>query len=166
VTQAIADLRLQYIKFPVTEQEQSAVKQMFYSIARFPRVVGALDCTHVKIKSPGKVIFYKYLQLVFFFLSCSGGAQAEIFRNRKTFFSFNVQTVSDANLKILDIVARWPGSVHDTTIFRNSRLCTRFENNEINNAVLVADAGCPVKNYLLTPLSQTHTRGENLIMKP
>jgi hypothetical protein len=60
VTQAIADLRLQYIKFPVTEQEQSAVKQMFYSIARFPRVVGALDCTHVKIKSPGKVIFYKY----------------------------------------------------------------------------------------------------------
>jgi hypothetical protein len=67
VTQAIADLRLQYIKFPVTEQEQSAVKQMFYSIARFPRVVGALGCTHVKIKSPGKVIFYKYLQLVFFF---------------------------------------------------------------------------------------------------
>jgi hypothetical protein len=98
----------------------------------------------------------------FFFPSCSGGAQAEIFRNRKFFFSFNVQTVSDANLKILDIVARWPGSVHDTTIFRNSRLCTRFKNNEINNAVLVSDAGYPVKNNLLTPLSQTHTRGENL----
>ncbi|CAH1380802.1 unnamed protein product, partial [Tenebrio molitor] len=64
VTQAIADLRLQYIKFPVTEQEQSAVKQI---IARFSRVVGALDCTHVKIKSPG-------------------GAQAEIFRNRNFFF--------------------------------------------------------------------------------
>lgn len=72
MTQAIADLRLQYIKFPVTEQEQSAVKQMFYSIARFPRVVGALDCTHVKIKSPGKVIFYKYLQLVFFFFHVQG----------------------------------------------------------------------------------------------
>jgi hypothetical protein len=73
----------------------------------------------------------------FFFPSCSGGAQAEIFRNRKKNFSFNVQTVSDANLKIFDIVAKWPGCVHDTTIFRNSRLCTRFENNEINNAVLV-----------------------------
>jgi hypothetical protein len=72
--------------------------------------VGVLDFTHVKIKSPGKVIFYKYLQLVFF-LSCSGGAQAEIFRGRKKFISFNVQTVSDANLKILGIVARWPGSV-------------------------------------------------------
>jgi hypothetical protein len=36
------------------------------------------------------------------------------------------------------------------------------ENNEINNAVLVADAGYPVKKYLLTPLFQTHTRGENV----
>lgn len=27
----------------------------FYNIAKFPRVVGAIDCTHVKIQSPGKL---------------------------------------------------------------------------------------------------------------
>jgi hypothetical protein len=26
----------------------------------------------------------------------------------------NVQTIADANLKIRDIVARWPGSAHDS----------------------------------------------------
>ncbi|KAJ8978100.1 hypothetical protein NQ317_018966 [Molorchus minor] len=38
------------------------------------------------------------------------GDQAENFRNRKEYYSFNVQTICDANLCIRDIVARWPGS--------------------------------------------------------
>lgn len=41
---------------------------------------GAIDCTHVKILSPG-------------------GGTAESFRNRHQYFSINVQIVSDANLK-------------------------------------------------------------------
>ena len=66
---------------------------------------------------------------------------AKTFRNRKGFFSINVQTVSDKNLKILDIVARWPGSVHDQTIFDNSNINHRFLNNEFRNSILVADSG-------------------------
>jgi hypothetical protein len=30
-----------------------ATKQGFFQIAGFPRVVGAVDCTHVSIQSPG-----------------------------------------------------------------------------------------------------------------
>ncbi|KAJ3665473.1 hypothetical protein Zmor_000966 [Zophobas morio] len=75
VTRAIANLREEYIKFPQTEEEISIVQQGFYQLARFPRVVGALDCTHIKIKSPG-------------------GENAEIYRNRKNFFSLNVQTIA------------------------------------------------------------------------
>lgn len=45
-----------------------------------------------------------------------GGSNGEIFRNRKGYFSLNVQTMCDSNLKIMDIVARWPGSSHDSTI--------------------------------------------------
>jgi hypothetical protein len=59
-----------------------------FSRARFPNCIGAIDCSHVKIQSPG-------------------GDQAETFRNRKLFFSLNVQTIADANLKIRDIVARF-----------------------------------------------------------
>jgi hypothetical protein len=54
VTQAIARLMPQYIRFPQTAEEKSRIQQGFYEIARFPRVLGALDCTHVKVKSPGK----------------------------------------------------------------------------------------------------------------
>lgn len=52
---------------PYTNEEISELKQNFYNIARFPRCIGALDCTHIKIQSPG-------------------GDQAELFRNRKQFF--------------------------------------------------------------------------------
>lgn len=47
-------MRPQYIKFPTTQSEKSVIQREFYDIAKFPDVVGALDCTHVKIRSPGK----------------------------------------------------------------------------------------------------------------
>jgi hypothetical protein len=53
VTQAIASLRLEYIKFPETQEERNKTQLEFYKIARFPRVLGALDCTHVRIQAPG-----------------------------------------------------------------------------------------------------------------
>lgn len=53
VTEAIASLRQQYINFPTTDENFKQKKRDFYSIARFPRIIGAIDCTHVKIQSPG-----------------------------------------------------------------------------------------------------------------
>lgn len=50
VSEAIASLRPQYIQMPNPEQ----AKRQFYQIARFPKVIGAVDCTHVKIQSPGE----------------------------------------------------------------------------------------------------------------
>ena len=46
-----------------------------------------------------------------------GGENAELFQNRKGFFSINVLAVCGPNLEILNIVARWPGSVHDARIY-------------------------------------------------
>lgn len=56
-----------------------------------------------------------------------GGQNAELFRNRKGYFSINVQVVSDASLEVRNITARRPGSVHDSTIFNTSPLCVEFE---------------------------------------
>jgi nuclease HARBI1 len=98
----------------------------------FAGVVGAIDCTHIKIESPG-------------------GNQAELFRNRKTWFSLNVQAVCNSEGIFTNVVARWPVSVHDSRIFENSYLAYQLENKEIPG-LLLGDSGYPVLPYLLTPL--------------
>lgn len=138
VSHHIAMLCPQFIDFPRTEQNIKTVKQDFYNIAKFPMVIGAIDCTHVKIKSPG-------------------GDNAEAYRNRKGFFSINVQTICDANLKIQDIVARWPGSTHDSTIFNNSAVRGKFERGEKKNCLLVADSGYAQRSYMMTLVGNPHT---------
>lgn len=52
-TRAIASLKDEYIKMSVTAEEILDMKLNFHDIAQFPKVIGALDCTHVWIKSPG-----------------------------------------------------------------------------------------------------------------
>lgn len=104
VSFAIAGLRPDYINMPETHAEIIRTKNGFYNMVQphgIPNVVGLIDCTHVKIYSPG-------------------GIDAERYRNRKGYFSINVQLVGRYDLKILDIVARWPGSTHDSQIFDRS----------------------------------------------
>nr|CAH7743036.1 unnamed protein product [Callosobruchus chinensis] len=60
-------------------------QQDFYSLASFPRIIGAIDYT----------------------------------LNRKGDVSINTQMMCDAKFKILNVVARWPASTHDSTIFNN-----------------------------------------------
>ncbi|KAJ8912380.1 hypothetical protein NQ315_014748 [Exocentrus adspersus] len=143
VTQAIAGLYRQFVRMPQTEEELREVSQKFYNVARLPKCCGAIDCTHVKIISPG-------------------GNNAEIYRNRKGFFSLNVQAVCDANCMFQDVVCRWPGSTHDSQIFLNSHIRARCENNDFDDYVLVGDSGYAVKKYLITPLAEPITRAEQL----
>lgn len=117
--------------------------EKFYSIARFPSVVGAIDCTHIHIASPG-------------------GVNPELYRNRKDVFSINTQIIADANLKIRNIVARWPGSVHDSTIFNNSNMKDLMQAETFGKCCLLGDRGYGLKNYLLTPLANPQTDAERL----
>ena len=140
VVRKIAELKPHYIQMPTPEELQS-IKLKFYRLRRMPRVIGAIDGTHIRIQSPG-------------------GPQAEIFRNRKGYFSINCQAVCDADLKIRNIVARWPGSVHDSTIFNDSSLCARLENGEYGEDFLVGDSGYACRPFLLTSLVNPRTPGE------
>ena len=40
-----------------------------------------------------------------------------------------LQLVSDPSYRVINCVARWPGSVHDSRILRNSGLFAQFESN-------------------------------------
>lgn len=101
VTRVLCELRPQFIQMPTTDQNITLTKRNFFNMVDpngIPGVVGLIDCTHVKIESPG-------------------GVDAERFRNRKGYFSVNVQVIGNVDLSIMDIEARWPGASHDSYIF-------------------------------------------------
>lgn len=72
----------------------------------------------------------------------------------------NVQVVSDSKSYIMDLVARWPGSAHDSHIFENSTLNRRFQLGQFENAHLLGDSGYPLRNYLMTTLANPRTNAE------
>ena len=103
----IAALHDRFIFMPRNEREIAEAKTKFHSIAHFPSVIGCIDGTHIKMQS-------------------AGGENAELYRNRKGYFSYNVQAICDKDLKIRSIDARWPGSTHDSTVFSASLVHMRF----------------------------------------
>ena len=139
VSQSIAKRKQVFINFP-TGLSLSEVKRQFHEIARFPNVIGCIDGTHIPISSPG-------------------GEQAELYGNRKGYFSINVQAVCDATLCFTNIVCRWPGSTHDSRVFSNSALCCQLEDGSIDGIIL-GDSGYPCKKFLMTPLLDPRTSSE------
>ena len=93
-----------------------------------------------------------------------GGDSAEVYRNRKSFFSINVQAICNANRYFTNVVARWCGSTHDSRILENSVIRDRFENNEVDG-LLLGDNGYPCKRYLMTPLLHPVTNAEKAYNK-
>ncbi|XP_019699684.1 putative nuclease HARBI1 [Harpegnathos saltator] len=68
--------------------------------------------------------------------------------------------VCDAQRRILDIVARWRGSAHDSRIWNSSRLKEKFEERRMTG-ILLGDAGYPCRPYLLTPFLNPRTPTED-----
>lgn len=60
VSEAIARLRPNVIHFPTTREEIYREQLQFYNIARFPKVIGCIDCTHIRVQSFGNVNFYSH----------------------------------------------------------------------------------------------------------
>ncbi|XP_026060567.1 putative nuclease HARBI1 [Carassius auratus] len=100
------------------------------SVSGFPNVIGCIDGTHIPIKAP----------------SINEGDYV----NRKSIHSINVQVICEATQIITNVEAKWPGSVHDARIFRESSLCQTFQQGQYNG-YLLGDRGYPCLPYLMTP---------------
>jgi len=94
-----------------------------------------------------------------------GGLDAEMYRNRKGYFSINVQTICDADLRIQNIVYTFPVSTHDSTIFNHSNIRGRFERGDMRNSIIVGDSGYALKSYLMTPFLNPNGEGQNIYNK-
>lgn len=74
-----------------------------------PRIVGAIDCTHIKIKAPKN--------------------HKQDFFNRKHSYSINLQAVVNADMMFIDVYCGQPGSLHDSRVFRKSDLYKKATEN-------------------------------------
>ncbi|KAJ1218653.1 hypothetical protein NDU88_006230 [Pleurodeles waltl] len=90
-----------YIVFPQVE-DLPTVKGDFYALGHIPSIIGAIDGTHVALVPPGR--------------------SEQVYRNRKSYHSMNVQMVCLADQYISHVNAKFPGSVHDAYILRNSSM--------------------------------------------
>lgn len=76
-------------------------------VADFPRVAGAVDGTLIPIKAPS--------------------SNESDFVDRHGNNSFNAMVVCGGNHEFFYASARWPGSVHDNRVLRNSTLFQQWE---------------------------------------
>ena len=60
--------------------------------------------------------------------------------------------MTDASYKFIDAVVKWPGSTHDSFIFRFSDVKDHLDTNhiEINGGLVLGDSGYPLLRYLMT----------------
>ncbi|TKS65903.1 putative nuclease HARBI1 [Collichthys lucidus] len=107
-----------------------AIKEEFHRIAGFPNVIGCIDGTHIPITAPSH-------------------NEAD-YVNRKSIHSINVQIICDAAHIITNVEAKWPGSVHDSRIYRESNLSARLQHGEFDG-LLLGDRGYTCQPRLLTP---------------
>ena len=64
--------------------------------------------------------------------------------------------------KSKSIVARWPGSTHDSRVFHTSSLCTYLEtnNHSLDDGTLLGDSGYACTPYLMTPYPSPSTAAQ------
>ena len=129
VSRAIAKQKRHFLSFP---DNLTDTKRKFYDVAHFGGVIGAIDCAHMRIICPNK-------------------RNTMAFINRKQFYSVKVQAVCDSDAFITNIVARWPGSTHDSRIFENSMIADKLREGTIDG-ILVGDSGYACRSYLKTPI--------------
>ena len=66
--------------------------------------------------------------------------------------SLNVRGVCDANTEFIDVVAKWPGSHHDSFILRQLTVQRNFELKLYDEGWLLGDSGYSLKPWLIIPL--------------
>lgn len=127
------------IKFP----SDSRVAVTFYNIGGMPSVAGCIDGTHVNIEAPW-------------------GDKEPQFVNRHGKHSINAMCVCGPNRKLYYVSARWPGSVNDARVLRNSTLFQEFESGwrPFPDAILLGDSAYPVKEWLIPPILNAQSDSE------
>lgn len=140
VTPLLLQLMKNFLIFPQTPEEIQQANQHFYNVASIPRVIGIIDGTLIQVSSPV--------------------VNEPFYICRKGYPAINVQVVCNHQGIFCDIVAKWPGSTHDSFVWANSAVCQVAEEGGFRDSWLLGDSGYPLRPYLLTPVQHPATNSE------
>lgn len=139
VSVALASRAGQVIKFPTDVNSVQRMKEGFMDKFQFPNVLGCVDGSLIPIKAPSH--------------------REDMYVCRKGYHALNVQGICDSNKKFTNLVARFPGSAHDAFIWSQSGVNNYLTQNP-HTGYLLGDQAYPLKPFLLTPVRDPRTCGE------
>ena len=119
-----------------TAEEQVQVANEFLMLGGIPGVIGAVDGCHIHIKAPGNT-------------------QADyIDRNQRHFV--NLTAVCTADRKFSFIQAGFPGSAHDSRVFKSCTVFTKMQNCDATffsspDYHIVGDSAFPLHKHFMVP---------------
>lgn len=96
----------------------------------FPGAAGFIDGCHIPIKGKGE--------------------SRDSYINRKGFSSVLIQAICQKDLRFVDVLVGWPGSVHDAGVFRNSEVSIKI-NEMPDDLHILGDSAYPLEVNLMTP---------------
>jgi hypothetical protein len=132
------------VRWPTGRKVADTVNE-FQHLEGFPGVIGAIDGTHIPIRTPS---------------DC-----AENYFNRKKYPSIILQAVCDSKLNFTDVFCGWPGSVHDARVLKNSPLMERVDQNLEDifpaNTHLLGDAAYALNSWMMVPFKDYGNLNKN-----
>lgn len=140
VLSKVIDKKEEWICFPMTSEDIALAKQKWQDKLGFPSTIGAIDCTHIRIEKPA-------------------GNFGDEFVNRKGYASINVQATCNEQYVFTSVDTSWPGSVHDSRIFKNSAIYQLLLNG-YDRSVLLGDEGYGITPFLMPPYRDPVTAEE------
>ena len=128
----------------------SIIKQGFAEYGMFPGVLGAIDGTKIKIKSPP--------------------IDEDSYVGRHPGHYINCQVICDSKLKFLDAVARWPGSVNDSVIWDNCAFNKKLDSFLKSMPTqykgwLIGDSGYSQREEMMIPFLECTNSAEEVFNK-
>ena len=140
IIRKLVECKNDIIKFP-SQDEFGRIALKFKEKRGFPNVIGCIDGSHFEIFTPRNDI-------------------RETFRNRKGFFSLNTQAICGPDCYVYDLVCRWPGSAHDSTIWKDSTAFHRISSQQFEGYHLLGDSAYPLTTRMMTPYRSADDRGK------
>lgn len=163
-------LKDRFLQMPRSREEILDVKATYFKVENFPLCLTCIDGTHIRVQSFGGENAEEYRnRKTYFSINCQAAVSANVIFSKiyyESIFKINLRIRIPIysflqnygfQLKFFDVVTRWPGSAHDSTIFSNSTLFERFQRGDFGyDSAILADKAYGPEKFICKPIYHDH----------